>query len=80
MTERDDIASTIWSSSHLFGTDCPKTEIVFLCQAIIFYTVNVVSIYNLTTGYGDSNLWTALFNSSLRYLRLNPFVKRTNGD
>ena len=33
---------------HIFGTECPKEEIVFLCQVIILYTVIVVSIYNLT--------------------------------
>ena len=33
---------------HLFGTECPKEEIVFFCQVIILYTVIVVSIYNLT--------------------------------
>ena len=32
---------------HLFGTECPKEEIVFFCQVIILYTVIVVSIYNL---------------------------------
>ena len=29
---------------HLFGTECPKEEIVFFCQVIILYTVIVVSI------------------------------------
>ena len=36
---------------HIFGTECPKEEIVFLCQVIILYTVIVVSIYNLTVAY-----------------------------
>ena len=31
---------------HLFGTECPKEEIVFFCQVIILYAVIVVSIYN----------------------------------
>ena len=39
---------------HLFGTECPKEEIVFFCQVIILYTVIVVSIYNLTVGHSDS--------------------------
>ena len=34
---------------HIFGTECPKEEIVFLCQVIILYTVIVVGIYNLTS-------------------------------
>ena len=43
---------------HLFGTECPNEEIVFLCQVVILYTVIVVSICNLTVGHGDSILWT----------------------
>ena len=43
---------------HLFGTECPKEDIVFFCQVITLYTVIVVSIYNLTVGHGDSTLWT----------------------
>ena len=68
--------STPW---HLFGTKCPKEEIVFLCQVVILYTVIVISIYNLTVGHGDSNLWTALLSSSLGYLLPNPTLRR-NGD
>ncbi len=58
---------------HLFGTECPKEEIVFFCQDIILYTVIVVSIYN---GHGDSTLWTALLSSSLGCLLPNPPLKR----
>ena len=36
-----DDAADCW---HLFGTECPKEEIVFFCQAIVLYTVIVVSI------------------------------------
>ena len=64
---------------HLFGTECPKEEIVFFCQVIILYTVIVVSIYNLTVGHGDSTLWTALLSSSLGYLLPNPSLKREDG-
>ena len=64
---------------HIFGTECPKEEIVFLCQIIILYTVIVVSIYNLTTGHADSTLWTALLSSSLGYLLPNPSMKREDG-
>ena len=65
--------STPW---HLFG---PKEEIVFLCQVVVLYTVILISIYNLTTGHGDSTLWTALLSSSLGYLLPNPTLRR-NGD
>ena len=60
---------------HIFGTECPKEEIVFLCQVIILYTVIVVSIYNLTVAHDDSTLWTALLSSSLGYLLPNPSLK-----
>ena len=61
---------------HIFCRECPKEEIVFLCQVIILYTVIVVSIYNLTVEHGDSTLWTALLSSSLGYLLPNPSLKR----
>ena len=65
---------------HLFGTECPKEEIVFCCQVIILYTVIVVSIYNLTVGHGDSTtIWTALLSSSLGYLLPNSSLKREDG-
>ena len=64
---------------HLFGTECPKEEIMFFCQVIILYTVIVVSIYNLTVGHSDSTLWTALLSSSLGYLLPNPSLKREDG-
>ena len=58
----DEIDANGW---HIFGRECPKEEIVFLCQVIILYTVIVVSIYNLTVAHDDSTLWTALLSSSL---------------
>ncbi len=69
-------ASDAW---HIFGTECPKGEIVFLYQAVVLYTVIVVSIYNLTVGHGDSTLWTALLSSSLGYLLSIPSMKRDDG-
>ena len=68
--------STTW---HLFGTMCPKEEILFLCQVLVLFTVILISIYNLTTGHDNSNLWTALLSSSLGYLLPNPTLRR-NGD
>ena len=61
---------------HIFGTDCPKEEIVFLCQIVILYTVIVLSIYNLTVAHDDLTLWTALLSSSLGYLLPIPSLKR----
>ena len=68
--------STPW---HLFGTVCPKEEILFLCQVLVLFTVILISIYNLTTSHENSNLWTALLSSSLGYLLPNPTLRR-NGD
>ena len=64
---------------HILGTECPKGEIVFLCQVVVLYTVIVVSIYNMTVGHGDSTLWTALLSSSLGYLLPNRSMKRDDG-
>ena len=71
--EDDEVDANGW---HIFGCECPKEEIVFLCQVIILYTVIVVSIYNLTVAHDDSTLWTALLSSSLGYLLPNPSLKR----
>ena len=76
VTDDNEVVASRW---HLFGTDCPKAEIVFLCQVVVLYTIIAVSIYNLTTGHTDSNLWTALLSSSLGYLLPNPSVKRDDG-
>ena len=68
-------SSTPW---HLFGTVCPKEEIVFLCQVLVLFTVIIISIYNLTTGHENYNLWTALLSSSLGYLLPNPTLRRND--
>jgi hypothetical protein len=47
------------SSWVAFGKKIPRSEIVFLCQVLILYTVIVVSIYNLTVDSENSTLWTA---------------------
>ena len=67
--------STPW---HMFGTVCPKDEIVFLCQVVVLYMVILISIYNLTTGHENSNMWTALLSSSLGYLLSNPTLRRNS--
>ena len=73
--EDDEIDAKTTDGWHIFGRECPKEEIVFLCQ-VIMYTVIVVSIYNLTVAHDDSTLWTALLSSSLGYLLPNPSLKR----
>ena len=55
--EDDEVDAKTTDGWHIFGRECPKEEIVFLCQVIILYTVIVVSIYNLTVAHDDSTLW-----------------------
>ena len=38
------------SRCALFGSEWPKSEVMFLSQVVVLYTVIVVSIYNLTKG------------------------------
>lgn len=57
------------------GKKTPRSEVVFLCQVLILYTVIVVSIYNLTVSSENSTLWTALLSSCLGYLLPNPTIK-----
>ena len=61
---------------EICGHGVPKSEIVFFCQVIILYTVIITSIFNLTKGNGDSNLWTALLSSSLGHLLPHPTIKK----
>ena len=39
--EDDEIDAKTTDGWHIFGRECPKEEIVFLCQVIILYTVIV---------------------------------------
>ena len=57
------------------GKKAPRSEVVFLCQVLILYTVIMVSIYNLTVNSENSTLWTALLSSCLGYLLPNPTIK-----
>lgn len=51
-----------------------KSELVFFSQVIVVYIVVCMCLYNLTTGNGDSNLWSALLSGSLGYLLPNPKI------
>ena len=63
------------SSCVTCGKKTPRSEVVFLCQVLILYTVIVVSIYNLTVKSENSTLWTALLSSCLGYLLPNLTIK-----
>ena len=58
----------------MFGHRQPRSEIVFLCQIVIIYTVIGVSLYNLTHDSGKSSLWIAFLGSCLGYLLPNPAI------
>ena len=57
------------------GKKTPRSEVVFLCQVLILYTVIIVSIYNLTVELENSTLWTALLSSFLGYPLPSPTMK-----
>ena len=74
-TDSDSVSS--WVTC---GKKTPRSEVVFLCQVLILYTVIVVSIYNLTVQSQNSTLWTALLSSCLGYLLPIPTIKRSRGN
>ena len=53
----------------------PRAEIVYLCQIVVILTIVFASIYNLSQGEGDQQLWTALLSSCMGYLLPNPTIK-----
>jgi hypothetical protein len=57
------------------GKKTPRSEVIFLCQVLILYTVIIASIYNLTVQSQNSTLWTALLSSCLGYLLPSPTIK-----
>lgn len=72
-TQVDRQNSSQW---RVCGRVVPRSEIVFFSQVIIIYVVACMCLFNLTTGRGDSNLWSALLSGSLGYLLPNPTIKK----
>ncbi len=60
------------------GQKTPKSEVVYLCQILVLYTVIVVSIYNLTVESDNATLWTALLSSCLGYILPSPTIEKKN--
>lgn len=58
------------------GKDFPRGELVFFSQVIIIYIVCCVCLFNLSTGRGDSNLWSALLSGCMGYLLPNPTINK----
>jgi hypothetical protein len=71
--ERQESRSNRWK---FCGGDVPRSELVVFSQVIIIYIVVCLCLFNLTSGRGDSNLWSALLSGSLGYLLPNPTIKR----
>jgi hypothetical protein len=70
-TDSDSVSS--WVTC---GKKTTRSEVMFLCQVLILYTVIVVSIYNLMVQSQNSTLWTALLSSCLGYLLPSPTIKK----
>jgi hypothetical protein len=73
VVHQQDSNSNSWK---VCGSRMPKSELVFFSQVIILYVVVCLCLYNLTTGRGDSNLWSALLSGCLGYLLPNPTIKQ----
>ena len=67
----DERSSKVWD---IFGTTFPRSEIVFLCQMMLIYTITRVALINLSRGIDPSNLWVALLSSCLGYVLPNPTI------
>lgn len=83
MTVEDERNSTTSSSRSekmcsIMGSKFPKSEIVYLLQAILVYLVAISCIANLSLNK-DSNteLWLSLLCSSLGYLLPAPKIRKS---
>ncbi len=70
---RDSNSARDWK---VCGREVPRSELVFFSQVIIIYIVVCLCLFNLTTGRGDSNLWSALLSGCMGYLLPNPTIKK----
>ena len=54
---------------------CKADLILFTVQVALIFVVVCVSLFNLTKGSGNQNLWTVVLTSSLGYVMPNPKIK-----
>lgn len=54
---------------------CRSDLILFAVQVCVIKIVVIVSLVNLTYGWGNQNLWTVLLTSSLGYIMPNPKIR-----
>ena len=60
------------------GSNFPRSEIVFLTQMVLVYTIVITSLINLTLDSAQHDLWLILLSSSLGYALPNPRIKNRN--
>ena len=65
------------SNWRAFGYKFPRSEAVFVVQALILYIVIITSLVNLTIDNEPSTLWTALLSSCLGYMLPCPSIKKS---
>ena len=58
-----------------FFEKLPINEIVFICQVLVVYSIIIASIYNLSIGTNERELWIKLLSSAVGYLLPNPVLK-----
>ena len=49
---------------------------LFLCQVVGVYVVIILSLYNLTQGVENKELWVSLLSSSVGYLLPAPILTK----
>lgn len=74
----DEEGSTSTSGRWSFGKQkVPKSEIVFITQALVIFTVIIACIYNLSkTERPNETLWSTLLASCLGYMLPAPYIKK----
>ena len=65
-------------SWDMFGKKLPKSEIVFLAQILVIYTVVIACIVNISLG-SDSDLWIVLMSTCLGAILPHPDLKDFKG-
>ena len=54
----------------------PRSEIVFVVQVILIFTIVGFCLYNLTVGTDHKDLCISLLSSSIGYILPNPKLKK----
>ena len=59
------------------GQECPRSQVVFLCQVLVLSTMAVISLYSLSWGRGHCHsdvLWASLLSASIGLSTPGPVV------